>query len=119
MHIPAFTLPLSVSIINHHCVADGSGGDVYYEACRDITHGTELLVWYGDRYVQFMGIPVGMVDYRSSRQISLSLPSFAECNGVDEHRQVDASDNSETNSEGFIGLLRNRRHRRGYKWTSG
>ncbi|KAL3852772.1 hypothetical protein ACJMK2_016388 [Sinanodonta woodiana] len=32
--------------------------DVYYEVCKDITQGTELLVWYGDCYLQFMGVPV-------------------------------------------------------------
>lgn len=35
-------------------------GDIYYEACKDITHGTELLVWYGDCYLQFMGVPVSL-----------------------------------------------------------
>jgi hypothetical protein len=33
-------------------------GEIYYEACKDITEGTELLVWYGDTYMQFMGIPI-------------------------------------------------------------
>ncbi|KAJ8020424.1 PR domain zinc finger protein 14 [Holothuria leucospilota] len=36
------------------------GGAIYYEACKDIPRGTELLVWYGDSYLQFMGIPVGI-----------------------------------------------------------
>ena len=35
---------------------------VAVQACRDIAPGTELLVWYGDTYVQFMGIPVGVKD---------------------------------------------------------
>ncbi|WAR26967.1 PRD14-like protein, partial [Mya arenaria] len=33
-------------------------GDVYYEACRDIPRDSEHLVWYGDSYLQFMGVPV-------------------------------------------------------------
>ncbi|WAR27004.1 PRD14-like protein, partial [Mya arenaria] len=33
-------------------------GDVYYEACKDIPRDSELLVWYGDSYLQFMGVPV-------------------------------------------------------------
>ena len=35
-------------------------GEIYYEACKDIAQGTELLVWYGDCYLQFMGIPVAL-----------------------------------------------------------
>ena len=31
---------------------------IYYECCNDIPIGTELLVWYGDSYMQFMGIPI-------------------------------------------------------------
>lgn len=30
--------------------------------CRDIPVGTELLVWYGDSYSQFMGIPLTLKD---------------------------------------------------------
>ncbi|XP_038051862.1 PR domain zinc finger protein 14-like [Patiria miniata] len=41
-------------------VATQSGDFIYYEACKDIPRGTELLVWYGDSYRQFMGIPVSM-----------------------------------------------------------
>nr|CEP16118.1 PRDM14 [Platynereis dumerilii] len=35
---------------------------IYYEACKDIPQGTELLVWYGDCYLQFLGIPVALKD---------------------------------------------------------
>ncbi|XP_045166726.2 PR domain zinc finger protein 14-like [Mercenaria mercenaria] len=35
-------------------------GDVYYEVCKDIPKDTELLVWYGDSYLQFMGVPVAL-----------------------------------------------------------
>lgn len=35
-------------------------GEICYDACKDIPQGTELLVWYGDSYVQFMGIPVAV-----------------------------------------------------------
>lgn len=35
-------------------------GDIYYEVCKDIPNGTELLVWYGDCYLQFMGVPVSL-----------------------------------------------------------
>ena len=35
-------------------------GDIFYEACKDIPNGTELLVWYGECYLQFMGVPVSL-----------------------------------------------------------
>ncbi|XP_076077699.1 PR domain zinc finger protein 14-like [Mytilus galloprovincialis] len=35
-------------------------GDIFYEVCKDIPQGTELLVWYGDCYLQFMGVPVSL-----------------------------------------------------------
>lgn len=40
-----------------HLKADGA---IWYEACKDIPQGTELLVWYGDCYLQFMGVPVAL-----------------------------------------------------------
>ena len=36
------------------------GDQLYYESCREITHGEELLVWYGNCYHMFMGIPTGI-----------------------------------------------------------
>lgn len=33
-------------------------GQIFYEACKDIQPGQELLVWYGDCYMQFLGIPL-------------------------------------------------------------
>lgn len=58
-------------------------GEIYYEVCKDIAQvsrlpsrpefkplvkfatlfkGQELLVWYGDTYLQFLGIPVSLKD---------------------------------------------------------
>lgn len=37
-------------------------GQIFYEACKDIQSGQELLVWYGDCYVQFLGIPLTLKD---------------------------------------------------------
>ena len=37
-----------------------TGGEIWYEVCKDIPQGTELLVWYGDCYLQFMGVPVAL-----------------------------------------------------------
>lgn len=36
------------------------GEQLFYESCRDILRGEELLVWYGNRYDMFMGIPTGI-----------------------------------------------------------
>lgn len=33
---------------------------IYYEVSRDIECGTELVVWYGHTYLQYMGVPVEM-----------------------------------------------------------
>ena len=36
------------------------GDQLYYECCKDICVGEELLVWYGSCYTLSMGIPVGL-----------------------------------------------------------
>ncbi|XP_035660097.1 PR domain zinc finger protein 14-like [Branchiostoma floridae] len=41
-------------------------GQIYYEACKEIPQGAELLVWYGDCYLQFMGIPVALKEMADS-----------------------------------------------------
>lgn len=33
-------------------------GNIYYRAFKDIPARTELLVWYDDKYPQYMGIPL-------------------------------------------------------------
>ncbi|XP_048364509.1 PR domain zinc finger protein 14 [Sphaerodactylus townsendi] len=35
-------------------------GQIYYESCKEISPGQELLVWYGDGYLQFLGIPISL-----------------------------------------------------------
>ncbi|KAE8598975.1 hypothetical protein XENTR_v10017009 [Xenopus tropicalis] len=35
-------------------------GEIYYESCKEILPGQELLVWYGDSYLQFLGIPLSL-----------------------------------------------------------
>lgn len=47
---------------------------MYYEACKDIAEDQELLVWYGDCYLQFMGVPVAL----------------KEMSGVDTQEEVDS-----------------------------
>jgi len=49
-------------------------GEIFYEAARDIPEGKELLVWYGETYNMFMGIPIGLkgddIIQSGDRQIS-------------------------------------------------
>ncbi|KAF7658186.1 hypothetical protein LDENG_00016490 [Lucifuga dentata] len=37
-------------------------GQIFYETCKEIRPGQELLVWYGDCYIQFLGIPLTLKD---------------------------------------------------------
>ncbi|XP_052718436.1 PR domain zinc finger protein 14-like isoform X1 [Crassostrea angulata] len=53
------------------------GENIYYEVCKDIPMGTELLVWYGDMYTQFMGIPVTLQKLEESANIPIE-PENAE-----------------------------------------
>ncbi|XP_038853368.1 PR domain zinc finger protein 14-like [Salvelinus namaycush] len=43
-------------------IAVQSKGQIFYEACKEVQPGQELLVWYGDCYVQFLGIPLTLKD---------------------------------------------------------
>ncbi|CAB1349999.1 unnamed protein product [Coregonus sp. 'balchen'] len=43
-------------------IAVQSKAQIFYEACKAIQTGQELLVWYGDCYVQFLGIPLTLKD---------------------------------------------------------
>lgn len=54
-------------------------GQIFYEACKEILPGQELLVWYGDCYMQFLGIPLTLKD---SREDSNVVPA-AEGQNVD------------------------------------
>ncbi|XP_074799159.1 PR domain zinc finger protein 14 [Natator depressus] len=35
-------------------------GHIFYESCKEILPNQELLVWYGDCYLQFLGIPISL-----------------------------------------------------------
>uniref|UniRef100_UPI00398F1BBE PR domain zinc finger protein 14 n=1 Tax=Pristiophorus japonicus TaxID=55135 RepID=UPI00398F1BBE len=43
-----------------------SEGKIFYETCKDVLEKQELLVWYGDCYLQFMGIPVTLKEMTES-----------------------------------------------------
>uniref|UniRef100_A0A8C5MQL7 PR domain zinc finger protein 14 n=1 Tax=Leptobrachium leishanense TaxID=445787 RepID=A0A8C5MQL7_9ANUR len=47
--------PEEQNLIAIQCV-----GEIYYETCKEILPRQELLVWYGDCYLQFLGIPVSL-----------------------------------------------------------
>ena len=34
------------------------GDNIYYRAYKDISPGSELLVWYDDQYEKFLGVPL-------------------------------------------------------------
>ncbi|XP_033495226.1 PR domain zinc finger protein 14 [Epinephelus lanceolatus] len=44
-------------------------GQIFYEACKEIRPGQELLVWYGDCYMQFLGIPLTLKDPREDNTV--------------------------------------------------
>ncbi|XP_076106963.1 PR domain zinc finger protein 14-like isoform X1 [Mytilus galloprovincialis] len=49
-------------VAEQNIVVIQEGDSIFYETSRDIPVGTELLVWYGDSYSQFMGIPLTLKD---------------------------------------------------------
>ncbi|XP_074478209.1 PR domain zinc finger protein 14 [Sebastes fasciatus] len=46
-------------------------GQIFYEACKEIRPGQELLVWYGDCYMQFLGIPLTLKDSREDGSVQV------------------------------------------------
>lgn len=52
------------------------GYQLYYECCKDICAGDELLVWYGSCYSLLMGIPIGLNVYTLKNEV-LPDPEFA------------------------------------------
>lgn len=54
------------------------GDEVFFEVVCDILEGTELLVWYGDSYLKYMGIPITMKEKIPSEMLyNLDDNSFA------------------------------------------
>jgi len=53
-------------------VAVQAQGHIFYEACRDVPPAQELLVWYGDCYVQFLGIPLTLKESPEDRSQNLA-----------------------------------------------
>uniref|UniRef100_A0A8D0GCJ3 PR/SET domain 14 n=1 Tax=Sphenodon punctatus TaxID=8508 RepID=A0A8D0GCJ3_SPHPU len=53
-------------------------GQIFYESCKEISPGQELLVWYGDCYLQFLGIPISLKDQGASRLLPFCCPESGE-----------------------------------------
>ncbi|KAJ8413398.1 hypothetical protein AAFF_G00093940 [Aldrovandia affinis] len=48
-------------------VAVQSQSQIFYETCKEVRPKQELLVWYGDCYVQFLGIPLTLKEMINDR----------------------------------------------------
>ena len=54
-------------------------GELFYEVCMDIPEGSELLVWYGDTYLKYMGIPITMKTKLTKIENDGGLGMFNTC----------------------------------------
>ncbi|ESO97355.1 hypothetical protein LOTGIDRAFT_114994, partial [Lottia gigantea] len=62
-------------IAEQNMVVLQEGDEVYYYATRDISPGTELLVWYGQDYMHFMGIPLTLPNKDSVEKVAAPAES--------------------------------------------
>ncbi|XP_061093253.1 PR domain zinc finger protein 14 [Conger conger] len=53
-------------------IAIQSQSQIFYETCKEIRPQQELLVWYGDCYVQFLGIPLTLKEMMNEGNTLLS-----------------------------------------------
>lgn len=51
-------------------------GNIFYRAFKEVPPGTELLVWYDEKYPQFLGIPLGIQDYEFFRESGKAVLIF-------------------------------------------
>lgn len=56
-------------------------GEVFYEVCKEVSEGCELLVWYGDTYLKYMGIPITMKTKLSKIENDGGLGKYSCCSG--------------------------------------
>lgn len=56
--------------VEQNLVLVQDGKQLFYESCRDIIPGEELLVWYGNSYNMFMGIPTGIRTLSNKEEIN-------------------------------------------------
>lgn len=72
---------------------------IYYEALEDIQENTELLVWYGDHYTNYMGIPLSINKVTVNEQVTTPLPS-PPLKILEEKRNKDVLTNVESDMTG-------------------
>ncbi|XP_066543006.1 PR domain zinc finger protein 14 [Hoplias malabaricus] len=53
-------------------------GQIFYESCRELLPGHELLVWYGEHYVQFLGIPLALKEFGHDGEVTTPTEDSAE-----------------------------------------
>ncbi|XP_053716680.1 PR domain zinc finger protein 14 [Synchiropus splendidus] len=53
-------------------------GQIFYEACKEIRPHQELLVWYGDCYLQFLGIPLTLKDPQEETPVNTQTEDAGE-----------------------------------------
>uniref|UniRef100_A0AAY5F5Y8 PR domain containing 14 n=1 Tax=Electrophorus electricus TaxID=8005 RepID=A0AAY5F5Y8_ELEEL len=65
-------------------------GQIYYETCKEVRPSQELLVWYGDCYVQFLGIPLTLKDTTETKNSRCSVcgKSFSQSSSLNKHMRV-------------------------------
>ena len=59
-----------------------------YEACKDIVEGSELLVWYGDSYLQFVGVPICLKEAQNAVNNSEAESESKLCNFISRTTHV-------------------------------
>ncbi|XP_036409947.1 PR domain zinc finger protein 14 [Megalops cyprinoides] len=59
-------------------IAVQSQSQIFYETCKEIRSNQELLVWYGDCYVQFLGIPLTLKEMISDRNTLIPTEDSGE-----------------------------------------
>jgi len=57
-------------------------GNIFYRAFKEVPPGRELLVWYDDKYPQFLGIPLGMQDYDSATSSNARASPMSNSNST-------------------------------------
>ncbi|XP_074651554.1 PR domain zinc finger protein 14-like [Tubulanus polymorphus] len=55
--------------LEQNLTAIQNGKEIYYEVCKDVAPGSEFLVWYGESYLQFMGIPVALKEAANQPEV--------------------------------------------------
>ena len=55
---------------------------IFYEVLEDIQAGTELLVWYGDTYAEYMGLPLAIKPTNKHHTLLGADPQQFQCSNL-------------------------------------